>query len=554
MSRYVQRHRNTLRLSLRNRLLIGLSSGIVLSALLIIALVNNRSQEGENDNIDTFTLNYHDVIFKKVIATSDGNFVFTDGKKFIKTDSAGNILWKKQIETNFPILIQSFAELSDRGIVAVCQMIASDNHAKIYLIKLDADGAFKWSKMLYKANSEFAYSIAAGADNDFYLCGSGCSTSNFILKMNAAGDQVWVKDLKAGITVGSAQRIAYRDNELVVTGRLESNGNSELYILKTDLNGNPLQARRVSMSKSFVTKVLKFTPDGGYVIAGNYLTAEGIDNPFILRADINMNPIWMKSYGAEGIETINDIAVTGNTELYVVGNIYINADQNINMLLFKTDALGTIQWQMHAGNEQLLGAGYDDALSVAATNDNHYMITGFSNGGFITKIDGVGNGFCFQRLLTLEVADVPLAMLNVSFQQNILGLFEESIINPQAGSLTLNAPDICYGNASNNNNNNNQNNGNNSYVNSINATGKIEVNLYPNPSNGNLNIELTNELSDPGLINIYDLSGKLLFSQEVQPFARFQKLENTALSNGTYLFQIYSRNEIIASKKIVIQR
>lgn len=552
MSRFVQRNRNTLRLTLRNRLLLGLVSGIVLSALLIVALVNNRTQQDNNDNIDTFTLNYHDVIFKKVINTYDGHFVFTDGKKFIKTDSSGNIIWKKQIETNFPLLIQSFAELSDRGIVAVCQMIGSDNHAKIYLIKLDADGAFKWSKMLSKPNSEFAYSIAAGTDNDFYLCGSGCSTSNFILKMNAAGEQVWVKDLKAGITVGSAQRIAYRNNELILTGRLESNGNAELYLLKTDLNGNPLQARRVAMSKSFVVKVLKFTMDGGYVIAGNYLTAEGNDNPFILRADNNMNPIWMKSYGAEGIETINDIAVTSNTDLYVVGNIYINAEQNINMLLFKTDALGNIQWQMHAGNEQLLGAGYDDALSVAATLDNHFMITGFSNGGFITKIDALGNGFCFQRLLTLEVADVPLSMLNVSFQQNILSMFDEVAINPVAGTLNLTAPDVCYGNASNNNNN--QNNGNNSYVNSVTANSKNDVNLYPNPSNGNFSVELADELTESGLINIYDMSGKLLLSQEIQPYARKQKLENLTLPNGTYLLQVFSRNEIISSKKVVIQR
>ncbi len=552
MSRYIQKNRNTLRLSLRNRLILGFTAGVLLSALLIVALINNRTQESRGEgNPNTYTLSFHDAIFKKVIKSWDGNFILTDGKKFIKTDSSGNILWKKQIETNFPILVQDAGELSDHSIVVVCQMIAADNHAKIYLIKLDADGNYKWNKILSKPNSEFAYSIATGVDNDFYLCGSGCSTSNFILKMNSGGEQVWVKDLKAGITLGSAQRIKFKNHELILAGRLESNGTADLYLLRTDMNGNPLQSRRVSMQKNFVIRVLTNTTDGGYIIAGNYLSAEGSDNPFILRADVNMNPIWMRSYGADGIETINDVAVTNATELYVVGNIYINADQNINMLLFKTDALGNIQWQMHAGSEQLNGAGYDDALSIAAVNDQSFIITGFSNGGFITKVDRTGNGFCFQRLLTLNVNEVPLTMLNISFQQNILPLFDETIITPQAGALNIATPDICYGNA-NNNQEGNSNNENTTSIQNINTT-TIDVNLYPNPGNGFITIELNKELSEPGLLNVYDMSGKLIVTHEIVPYQIKQQFDNTQLATGTYMLQLIDRSQVMASKKIIIQ-
>ncbi len=554
MSKYVQKNRNTLRITLRNRLFLGLGAGVVLSSLLIVALINNRAQEGdEGENINTYTLNFHDAIFKKVLRTFDNNFVLTDGKKFIKTDSSGAIIWKKQIETNFPVLIQSFCELSDKGLVAVCQMIGADNHAKIYLVKIDSEGNYKWSKMLSKEYSEFAYSIAAGTDNDFYLCGSGCSTSNFVLKMNAAGEQVWVKDLKAGITLGSAQRIAYHNGELIISGRLEGNGNAELYLLKTDLNGNPLQSRRVSMTKSFTTRVLTFTNDGGYIIAGNYLSAEGNDNPFILRTDVNMNPVWMRSYGAAGIETINDIAVTSNDDLYIVGNIYINADQNINMLLFKTNALGDIQWQMHAGSEELNGAGYDDALSIASINDNGFIITGFSNGGFMTKVDKMGNGFCFQRLLTLDVNEVPLSMLNVSFQQNIIPQFDEVPITPQSATLNIAAPDICYGNANSGNNNNNNNGGGNSTSNPTVTSPNVEINIYPNPGNGQITIELSKELSEPGVINVYDISGKLLLSHDVLPYQVIQKFDNSKLPNGSYILQLFDRQQVLVNKKIIIQ-
>lgn len=548
MRRHIQKTRTTVRTSLRNRLVLGLAGGLFLSTLLIIVIINNKTENGFADTAKTYTLNYPDVTFKRVIRTSDNHFVLTDGKKFIKTDSAGTVLWKKHLETNFSLLIQSFCELSDEGLVAVCQIIGADNVARIYLVKLDKDGNYMWSKVLSKESSEFAYCITAGPDNDFYLCGTGCSTSNFILKMNGAGEQVWAKDLKAGITLGSAQRIAYKDNYLLISGRIQNGSTDELYLLKTDLNGNPVLSRRMTMQKSFNIKVLTFSPDGGYIVSGNYLGASGADNPFILKTDQNMNAIWMHAYGVDGIENINDIAVNGNSELYVVGNVFIDNIQNINTLLFKTDQSGNVLWQLHAGSEQLNGAGYDDGLSIASLNHSGFLIAGFSNGGFITRVDDMGNGFCFQRLLNMSVSDVPIAMLNVSFQQNIISLFNENPITPQAGILNLANPDICYGNT---NTDQGSDGGTATGTTSIKDQG-ITMGIYPNPGNGNITLELNNELTEPGVINVYELSGRLVRSQELMPYQKIQRLDYSQLPAGTYIIQLFDRQQVIANEKMII--
>jgi hypothetical protein len=304
----------------------------------------------------------------------------------------------------------------------------------------------------------------------------------------------------------------------------------------------------MTMQKSFNIKVLTFSPDGGYIVSGNYLGASGADNPFILKTDQNMNAIWMHAYGVDGIENINDIAVNGNSELYVVGNVFIDNIQNINTLLFKTDQSGNVLWQMHAGSEQLNGAGYDDGLSIASLNHSGFLIAGFSNGGFITRVDDMGNGFCFQRLLNMSVSDVTISMLNVSFQQNIISLFNENPITPQAGILNLANPDICYGNT---NTNQGSDGGTTTGTTSIKDQG-ITMGIYPNPGNGNITLELNNELTEPGVINVYELSGRLVRSQELMPYQKTQRLDYSQLPAGTYIIQLFDRQQVIANEKMII--
>jgi hypothetical protein len=72
--------------------------------------------------------------------------------------------------------------------------------------------------------------------------------------------------------------------------------------------------------------------------------------------------------------------------------------------------------------------------------------------------------------------------------------------------------------------------------------------IYPNPSNGELNIIFEN-LQKDGLIEIFDISGQLLFSKSIQRGNNIKSLDATHLSTGVYLVKFSGRDIKSVTKK-----
>lgn len=85
-------------------------------------------------------------------------------------------------------------------------------------------------------------------------------------------------------------------------------------------------------------------------------------------------------------------------------------------------------------------------------------------------------------------------------------------------------------------------------VNDLDANGNTFT-VYPNPTNGNVTIEYT--LPANGEFEVYDLSGRKLYSQTVQGVANTATI-NAELSNGIYFYTLTSGGYAIATGKLVV--
>jgi hypothetical protein len=76
--------------------------------------------------------------------------------------------------------------------------------------------------------------------------------------------------------------------------------------------------------------------------------------------------------------------------------------------------------------------------------------------------------------------------------------------------------------------------------------------LYPNPliNGDNLNIKLATNVS--AKINLYDLTGKLAMSSEMNN-ARSKDLNTTGLTNGVYLLRLVSETAVITRKVVIMK-
>ena len=146
------------------------------------------------------------------------------------------------------------------------------------------------------------------------------------------------------------------------------------------------------------------TKDGGYIITG-YTSSYGADAPFswlikvqhrgdlwLIKTDAKGHKEWDRTYGGLGkdlgffVQQTKDegyIIVGGKKSFWIVGNY--------DLWIIKTDANGSVLWDRTFG-----GSGEDLGFSVQQTNDDGYIIAGytsFTNGkkAWIIKIDSQGN-------------------------------------------------------------------------------------------------------------------------------------------------------------------
>ena len=75
---------------------------------------------------------------------------------------------------------------------------------------------------------------------------------------------------------------------------------------------------------------------------------------------------------------------------------------------------------------------------------------------------------------------------------------------------------------------------------------KSKVSVYPNPFNENLNIST----QESGVVNFYDLSGKLVSTSVLMKGTN--SLNKSSLAKGVYIYQIKNTNdEILSSGKVI---
>ena len=77
--------------------------------------------------------------------------------------------------------------------------------------------------------------------------------------------------------------------------------------------------------------------------------------------------------------------------------------------------------------------------------------------------------------------------------------------------------------------------------------GGLPVNIYPNPCDDVIYIEIEN--SDGARLEIYSVSGKLIFRKELH--SRFEKIDISKMLEGIYFVKVYQKNRVRIEKLIV---
>jgi len=184
--------------------------------------------------------------------TSDGGFIIAgttlvgDEVCLIKTDSAGNPLWTKTFGDASEAFneARSVKQTSDGGYVIASFTGGKYFAGNIYLTKTDPAGNIVWTKHYPASGDEKGYSVQQTADGGYIIAGKTNSFGNgynvYLIKTDSAGNIVWTKNF-GGIGDDEGYSVwQTSDGGYVIVGDTYSFGavNSDVYLIKTDANGN----------------------------------------------------------------------------------------------------------------------------------------------------------------------------------------------------------------------------------------------------------------------------------------------------------------------------
>jgi regulation of enolase protein 1 (concanavalin A-like superfamily) len=330
---------------------------------------------------------------RSVQQTTDGGFIIAGETSsfgagggdvyLIKTDPNGNFLWQKTFGGSSGEWGCSVQQTSDGGYI-----ISGDTYSfgagyhDVYLIKTDPDGNLLWQNTFGGSGEEIGYSAQQTSDGGYIIAGEtgsfGAVKSDvYLIKTDPNGNLLWQKTFG-----GSEWNVGYSvketsDGGFIITGYTSSFGAGypDVYLVKTDPNGNLLWQKTFGGSEDGWGLSVQQTSDGGFVIAGeiySYITDDS--DVYLIKTDPNGNLIWQKTFGGSSFDQGLSVQQTTDGGFIITGQTSsFDAGEN-DVYLIKTDPNGNLLWQ------KTFGGIYDDSgCSVQQTSDGGFVIAGHIN-------------------------------------------------------------------------------------------------------------------------------------------------------------------------------
>jgi hypothetical protein len=471
----------------------------------------------------------------------------------LKLNSSGNLIWAKNIGGSGGVSEgNSIAVDADGNVYTIgsfsydvdfdpsptatftlsAPYIILNNPTNIFALKLNSNGNFVWAKSIGGTFSDVATSIILDSSANLHIAGNFTGTvdfdpnsgvselvgagskDGFILKLDTSGNYIWVK-------------------------AISGSGNDEINAITLDNSGNVFAIGQFTATTDFDPSaaifkitgngslVLKLNPNGEFQMAKGFVT-EGSVQANAIKVDANgsiyttgvhqgitdFDPS-TASYNFTQTPFANDMLLSklnNNGDFVWVKKIYTTAADNSKGLVLDP-----------SGNVYIVGTAYGSSLRIE--NESTTITPGVS-GDYLTVLKFnpsgslVGTNFIGTSIFGNAIALDSNQNVYVAGTSFLSGSFDNIFISKlqiQTTGLSVNENKLTQ-----------------------------NLKIYPNPSNGVLNIEV-----DENLIGakgtIYNILG-----QKIKNFSLKELNTNQFLNKGIYLLEI-EKNGSKSTKKLIIQ-
>jgi hypothetical protein len=376
---------------------------------------------------------------RSVVQTDDGSFAVlgfsnsTDGDLshkttgvndywLLKTDDQGDIFWSRTYGGSMDDRGQAVIQTSDGGFALTGYAMSQDGDASNnegfhdnWVLKLDGLGEIQWEKSFGFSGHDHSYDLVETPGGGLFFAGflditsaraDGFDEKTYSLTRHGVGE-FW------GTKLGPGGEITWRtyfggtnndrahavirghDQGYVMAGFSESDdfdisdprGSYDFWVVKVSETGEMLWEQSYGGTGIDIAQDIAQTEDGGYVIAGSTISADGDvtasrggSDAWVIKIDSGGNLLWERTYGGSGFEAAESIRPTRDGGFVIAGNsrssdgdVSTNAGEN-DLWVLKIDRTGNVLWEQAYG-----GSGLEFGFDALETPEGSILVLGESN-------------------------------------------------------------------------------------------------------------------------------------------------------------------------------
>ncbi|HWQ66383.1 MAG TPA: hypothetical protein VN372_05890 [Methanospirillum sp.] len=378
----------------------------------------------------------------------------------VRLDGDGNLIWESAYggnESDYGLSVKSTAD-GGSVIVGTTGSYSGDvtgyhGNGDLWVLRLDPSGNSVWQKALGGNQTDEGGDILQTSDGGYTLVGytlsdDGDATGHhgggdlWMIRLDPGGNLLWQKTLGGSRRESGGSIIQTSDGGYAITGNSYSSdgdattnhGSSDVWVVKTDANGNLLWQKSYGGSQLDWGHSLVELPGGDLLVTavtvssdGDVSLNHGAGDVWVLRLSPDGTLVWERTYGGTFSDNVWKAELSPAGGVYLVGESFSTDGDGLgnhgdaDLWVAEIDGNGTLLWQRSLG-----GSDYESGAWIRRLADGNLAAVGTtrSSDGDVTGIKGAGDLWIVKLRSTYDPLNVPVqaSPLNPSSGQTSDGI------------------------------------------------------------------------------------------------------------------------------------